>query len=138
MGMDSSGHGWSVHTAGTVQNTGGSVHTAGTVQNTGGWCTQWGQFRTLTVSSLQSLSGRRAPDRDDQWSAFQGQPAISRSSPGTQQWTASRDMQPRTVCRVPQQQLPGHSAADRLQGHADMDSVQGPSVAAPRALSSGQ
>ncbi|CAI9550668.1 unnamed protein product, partial [Staurois parvus] len=47
--------------------------------------------------------------------AFQGQPAISRSSPGTQQRTASRDTQPWTVCRVPQQQLPGHSAADRLQ-----------------------
>ncbi|CAI9588303.1 unnamed protein product, partial [Staurois parvus] len=39
---DSSKHGWSVHTAGTVQNTGGRC-TAGTVQNTGGRCTQQGQ-----------------------------------------------------------------------------------------------
>ncbi|CAI9569603.1 unnamed protein product, partial [Staurois parvus] len=29
---------------------------------------------------------------------------------------ASRDTQPQTVCKVPQQQLPGHSAADRVQG----------------------
>ncbi|CAI9583827.1 unnamed protein product, partial [Staurois parvus] len=66
---DSSGHEWSVHTPGTVPNTGGrctqqaqfrthvvsahnrdssghgwSVHTAGTVQNTGGQCTQQEQF----------------------------------------------------------------------------------------------
>ncbi|CAI9619083.1 unnamed protein product, partial [Staurois parvus] len=34
---DSSGHGWSVHTAGTVQNTGGR-------------CTQQGQFRTRVIS----------------------------------------------------------------------------------------
>ncbi|CAI9552594.1 unnamed protein product, partial [Staurois parvus] len=64
---DSSGHGWSVHTAGTVQDTGGqctqqeqfrtqvvsarnrnssghrwSVHTAGTIQDTGGKCAQTG------------------------------------------------------------------------------------------------
>ncbi|CAI9539918.1 unnamed protein product, partial [Staurois parvus] len=70
----SSGHGWSVHTAATVQDTGGrctqqgqfrtrvvgahsrasskhgwSVHTAGTVQNTGDRCTQQGQFRTWVV-----------------------------------------------------------------------------------------
>ncbi|CAI9619859.1 unnamed protein product, partial [Staurois parvus] len=69
-----SGHGWSVHTTGTVQDTGGrctqrgqfrtrvvgahsgdssehgwSVHTTGTVQDTGGRCTQRGQFRTRVV-----------------------------------------------------------------------------------------
>ncbi|CAI9603608.1 unnamed protein product [Staurois parvus] len=68
---DSSDHGWSMHTAGKVQNTGWrctqrgqfrtrvggahsgdssehglAVHTAGTVQNTGWRCTQRGQFRT--------------------------------------------------------------------------------------------
>ncbi|CAI9536642.1 unnamed protein product, partial [Staurois parvus] len=51
---------------------------------------------------------------------------------------ASRDTQPRRVCRIPQQQLPGHSAADSFQGHAATDNVQGPSAAAPRALSSRQ
>ncbi|CAI9615088.1 unnamed protein product, partial [Staurois parvus] len=162
---DSSGHGWSVHTAGTVQYTGGrctqrgqfrtqvvsahnrdssgqgwSVHTVGTVQNTGGQCAQQGQFRTLTVSSLQTLSGRRLQtgrtssrrSRDNQ------QSADSSSSPGTQQRMASRDTQPWTVCGVPKQQLPGHSATDSFQGHAATDSVQGPSAAAPRAFSSRQ
>ncbi|CAI9539516.1 unnamed protein product, partial [Staurois parvus] len=69
---DSSKHGWPAHTAGPVQNTGGqcthsgassehgwSVRTAGTVQDTGGQCAQQGQFRTLTVSTLQTLSSRR-------------------------------------------------------------------------------
>ncbi|CAI9559014.1 unnamed protein product [Staurois parvus] len=42
--------------------------------------------------------------------------ADSSSSQGTQQQTASRDTQPQIVCRVPQQQLPGHSAAERVQG----------------------
>ncbi|CAI9536310.1 unnamed protein product, partial [Staurois parvus] len=156
---------WSVRTAGTVQDTGGrctqrgqfrtrvvgahsgdssghgwSVHTAGTVQDTGGRCTQRGQFRTLTVSSLQTLSGRRLQigTTSGQRSRDNQQSADSSSSPGTQQRTASRDPWPRTVCRIPQQQLPGHSAADSLQGHAATDSVQGPSAAAPRALSSRQ
>ncbi|CAI9586217.1 unnamed protein product, partial [Staurois parvus] len=105
-----------------------------------GRCTQRGQFRTRVVSAhsrgssghrssvcttgtVQNTHGKQladpqrqaAPDRDDQRSAFQGQPAISR-----------------------QQQLPGHSAADSFQGHAAMDSVQGPSTAAPRAHSSRQ
>ncbi|CAI9539300.1 unnamed protein product [Staurois parvus] len=81
---DSSGHRWSVHTAGPVQDTGGQctqrgqfrtrvvgahsrassghgwlVHIADTVQDTVGQCAQQGQFRTLTVRSLQTLSGRR-------------------------------------------------------------------------------
>ncbi|CAI9545803.1 unnamed protein product, partial [Staurois parvus] len=81
---DSSEHGWLVHTAGTVQNTGGrctqwgqfrtrvvgahsedssehgwSVRTTGTVQDTGSLCAQQGQFWTLTVSGLQTLSGRQ-------------------------------------------------------------------------------
>ncbi|CAI9541093.1 unnamed protein product, partial [Staurois parvus] len=140
---DSSGHGWSVHATGTVQDTGGqctqrgqfrtrvvsahnrnssghgwSVRTTGTVQDTGGQCAQQEQFRALTVSSLQTLSGRRLQtgmtsgqrSRDNQRSAD------SSSSQGTQQKTASRDTQPRIVCRPPQQQLPGHSAADRVQG----------------------
>ncbi|CAI9583436.1 unnamed protein product, partial [Staurois parvus] len=96
---NSSGHGWSVHTAGTVQDTGGQ-------------CAQQEQLRT--VSSLQTLSGRRLQtgttsgqrSRDNQRSAD------SSSSQGTQQQTASRDTQPWIVCRVPQPQLPGHSAAD--------------------------
>ncbi|CAI9550721.1 unnamed protein product, partial [Staurois parvus] len=106
---DSSEHGWAVHTAGTVQNTGcqcaqqgqfrtrvvgahsgdssehgWSVHTVGTVQDTGGRCTQRGKFRTLTVNSLHTLSSRR--------------------------------LQTGTTSRVPQQQIPGHTAADRVQG----------------------
>ncbi|CAI9598259.1 unnamed protein product, partial [Staurois parvus] len=39
---DSSGHGWSVHTAGNSSGHGWSVHTTGTVQDTGGRCTQRG------------------------------------------------------------------------------------------------
>ncbi|CAI9564307.1 unnamed protein product, partial [Staurois parvus] len=119
---DSSGHRWLVHTAGTIQDTDGqcaqqgqfrtrvvsahnrdssghewSVHTAGTVQDTHG-------------NQLADPQRQAAPDRDDQRSAFQGQPAISRQQqlPGPQQQTAYRDMQPRIVCRLPQQQLPGH------------------------------
>ncbi|CAI9593741.1 unnamed protein product, partial [Staurois parvus] len=73
-----------------------SVRTTGTVQGTHG--------RQLADPQRQA-----APDRDDH-----GQ--HSSSSRGTQQKTASRDTQPRIVCRPPQQQLPGHSAADRVQG----------------------
>ncbi|CAI9591023.1 unnamed protein product [Staurois parvus] len=98
----------------------------------GGRCTQRGQFRTLTVSSWQTLSGRRLQtgttssqhSRDDQQTAAAPRALSSTQLQGT-----------RTVCRVPQQQLPGHSAADSFQGHAATDSVQGPSAAAPRALS---
>ncbi|CAI9591024.1 unnamed protein product, partial [Staurois parvus] len=94
-----------------------------------------GQFRTLTVSSWQTLSGRRLQtgttssqhSRDDQQTAAAPRALSSTQLQGT-----------RTVCRVPQQQLPGHSAADSFQGHAATDSVQGPSAAAPRALSSRQ
>ncbi|CAI9541682.1 unnamed protein product, partial [Staurois parvus] len=114
------GHGVvGAHSGGSSEH-GWSVHTVGTVQNTGGRCTQQGQFRTRVVSAhsrdssehgwsvhtagtVQDTHGKQladpqrqaAPDRDDQRSAFQGQPAISR-----------------------QQQLPGHSAADSFQGHA--------------------
>ncbi|CAI9569601.1 unnamed protein product [Staurois parvus] len=81
---DSSGRGWLVHTAGTVQDVGGwctqrgqfrtwvvgahsgdssgrgwLVHTAGLVQDVGGWCTQQGQFRTFMISNFQTLSNRR-------------------------------------------------------------------------------
>ncbi|CAI9574355.1 unnamed protein product, partial [Staurois parvus] len=103
---DSSGHGWSVHTTGTVQDTGGR-------------CARQGQFRTLTVSGLQTLNGRRLQT-------------------GTTSGRLPGNTQPRTVCRVPQQKLPGHSAADSFQGHAATDNVRGPSAAALRALSSRQ
>ncbi|CAI9585626.1 unnamed protein product, partial [Staurois parvus] len=83
--LGSSEHGWSVHTAGTVQDTSGrcthrgqfrtrvvsahsgdssehgwSVHTAGAVQDTGGQCTQQGQFRTQVVGAHKQgqFSGR--------------------------------------------------------------------------------
>ncbi|CAI9556827.1 unnamed protein product, partial [Staurois parvus] len=35
-----------------------TVRTRGTVQDTGSLCAQQGQFWTLTVSGLQTLSGR--------------------------------------------------------------------------------
>ncbi|CAI9539301.1 unnamed protein product, partial [Staurois parvus] len=95
----------------------------GTVQDTGGQCTQRGQFRTRvdTVGQcaqqgqFRTLTRQAAADRNDERSAFQGQPVISR-----------------------QQQLPGHSTADGFQGQAATDSVQGPSAAAPRTFSSRQ
>ncbi|CAI9610893.1 unnamed protein product, partial [Staurois parvus] len=58
----SSGHGWSVHIAGTVQNTGGRcaqqgqfrtrvvwAHNKDSSGHGGGRCTQQGQFRTRVV-----------------------------------------------------------------------------------------
>ncbi|CAI9532144.1 unnamed protein product, partial [Staurois parvus] len=117
--------------SGDSSEQGWSVHTAGTVQNTGGWCTQQAQFRTQVVSahnrdssghrwsdSLQTLRGRwlQTGTTSGQHSRDIQRSADSSSSQGTQQQTASRDMQPRIVCRVPQQQRPGHSAADMVQG----------------------
>ncbi|CAI9578930.1 unnamed protein product [Staurois parvus] len=75
---------------------GRSVHTARTVQDTGSQCAQQGQFRTRVVGAH---SGGQFRTR-----------VVGAHSGDTQQQTASRDTQPRTVCRVPQQQLPGHSS----------------------------
>ncbi|CAI9580720.1 unnamed protein product, partial [Staurois parvus] len=119
---------------------GWSVRTTGTIQDTGGRCARQGQFRKLTVSGFQTLSGRmlQTGTTSGQRSRDNQRSADSSSSPGTQQRTGSRDTQPWTVCGVPQQQLPGHSAADSFQGHAATYNVRGPSAAALRALSSGK
>ncbi|CAI9537018.1 unnamed protein product, partial [Staurois parvus] len=74
---DSSEHGWSVRTAGTVQNTGGQCAQQGQFRTRVSLCAQQGQFWTLTVSGLQTLSGRWLQtgttsgqrSRDDQRSA---------------------------------------------------------------------
>ncbi|CAI9614292.1 unnamed protein product, partial [Staurois parvus] len=72
----SSEHGWSVHTAGTVQNTGGrctqqkqfrtrgrSVRSTGTVKDTGSLGAQQGQFRTQTLRRLSGTLTAAASSR---------------------------------------------------------------------------
>ncbi|CAI9605239.1 unnamed protein product, partial [Staurois parvus] len=98
---------WSVHTPGTVQNTSGSRQGRPAVSVLGTTSDQ------QTAAAPRALSSRQPPGTR---SHGQCAGSLSSSPQGTQQQTASRDTQPWTVCRVPQQQLPGHSAADRVQG----------------------
>ncbi|CAI9550895.1 unnamed protein product, partial [Staurois parvus] len=96
---DSSKHGWSVHTAGTVQNHGRSVRTPGTIQNTGGLCTHQGQFRTRVVGA-HSRDSSNTGGRCAQQGQFRTWVVCAHT---TGQFMASRDTHGRRLADARQQ-----------------------------------